>query len=278
MRKFSSAIKHAEDRAKIFNSREGLFNTPTTEYSELNDLAKAFEPYFDLWDSADKWIINKEFWMNGSFLQLDGEQLEDAVSNLSKNLSKSAKSFEKLNLIFCHDLASDLRKQVEKFKPNVPLVMALRNPGMRDRHWADLAEKIGAPIPEDKSELTLNGLIALGLAQNMQEVDKVAEKASKEFAIETSLEKMERAWDSVKLIVEEYKETESYIIKGTDDYMALLDEHITVTQAMALSPFKGPFEKKIELWNLTLQMVSEVIDEWVQLQRNWLVMYNSSYD
>lgn len=216
--------------------------------------------------------------MNGSFLQLDGEQLEDAVSNLSKNLSKSAKSFEKLNLIFCHDLASDLRKQVEKFKPNVPLVMALRNPGMRDRHWADLAEKIGAPIPEDKSELTLNGLIALGLAQNMQEVDKVAEKASKEFAIETSLEKMERAWDSVKLIVEEYKETESYIIKGTDDYMALLDEHITVTQAMALSPFKGPFEKKIELWNLTLQMVSEVIDEWVQLQRNWLVMYNSSYD
>lgn len=43
------------------------------------------------------------------------------------------------------------------------------------------------------------------------------------------------------------------MLKGVDDYMNLLDEHITMTQAMTFSTFKGPFEERIENWNNTLQ-------------------------
>lgn len=272
VRKLNTALNHAEERAKIFNAREALFNSGATEYSELKDLSKKFEPFFDLWDSAELWTSSREVWFNGSFLHLDAESLENVVTNLSKNLQKSSKTFEKSNLSQCSEIASSLRKEVDLFKPYVPLVMSLRNPGMRDRHWDDLADKLGVKIPSKKEELSLQTLIELGFVEHLHEVDKVAEKASKEFAIETSLEKMERAWDTVRLVVEDYKETNTFILKGADEYMALLDEHITVTQAMAFSPFKGPFEKKIEQWNATLQMVSEVIDEWVQLQRNWLYL------
>lgn len=38
--------------------------------------------------------------------------------------------------------------------------------------------------------------------------------------------------------------------------MSLLDEHITMTQAMTFSTFKGPFEERIENWNKTLQAKS----------------------
>lgn len=198
--------------------------------------------------------------------------MENSIGSISKSLTKASKAFEKLNLPHCHDIATALKSEVDLFKPYVPLVVALRNPGMRERHWSELADKIGAGFPSNKEELTLHRLIELGLVKDMAEVDKIAEKASKEFAIETSLEKMLHAWEPVRLVVEEYKETQTYIIKGVDEYMALLDEHITITQAMAFSPFKGPFEKKIELWNSNLQMVSEVLDEWVQLQRNWLYL------
>ena len=37
--------------------------------------------------------------------------------------------------------------------------------------------------------------------------------------------------------------------------MALLDEHITTTQAMSFSAFKGPFEERIDTWNETLNTV-----------------------
>lgn len=48
--------------------------------------------------------------------------------------------------------------------------------------------------------------------------------------------------------------TGTSILKGVDDYMSLLDEHITMTQAMTFSTFKGPFEERIENWNSTLQV------------------------
>ena len=41
---------------------------------------------------------------------------------------------------------------------------------------------------------------------------------------------------------------------------------------MAFSAFKGPFEQRIDTWNASLQIISEVVDEWVQLQRNWLYL------
>jgi len=39
-----------------------LFGVPITEYSELGELNKVFEPFFDLWDCAEKWLSNKETW------------------------------------------------------------------------------------------------------------------------------------------------------------------------------------------------------------------------
>jgi dynein heavy chain len=114
--------------------------------------------------------------------------------------------------------------------------------------------------------------MGLNAPKAMVDVEKVAEKASKEFQIESTLDRMIKAWTTVPLVVEAYKDTGTCILKGIDEYMALLDEHITMTQAMAFSAFKGPFEARIDTWNATLQTVSEVIDDWICLQRNWLYL------
>jgi dynein heavy chain len=41
---------------------------------------------------------------------------------------------------------------------------------------------------------------------------------------------------------------------------------------MLVSPFKGQFSEEIDSWNSTLILVSEVIEEWFKLQRNWLYL------
>ena len=272
VRKLKKAIATAEEKARQFNSREGLFNTTLTEYLELSELSKTFEPFYDLWDCCEKWISNKENWTFGPFIQLDSELVENTVHLLQRNLNKSAKAFERLNLTRCYDIAVEVRAEVDIFRPKVPLILALRNPGMRDRHWNDLSEKVGVKIPADKSVMTLQDLCDLGLVKHMTDVEKVSEKAGKEFSIETALDKMAKAWESVILVIEPYRETGTFILKGIDEYMNLLDEHITMTQAMAFSAFKGPFDERIDRWNATLQTVSEVVDEWTQLQRNWLYL------
>ena len=94
-------------------------------------------------------------------------------------------------------------------------------------------------------------------------IQKQSEVAGKEFSIETSLDAMEAGWEPVVLQIEPYKETGTSVLRGIDEYMALLDEHITTTQAMSFSAFKGPFEERIDTWNETLNTVSEMLDEWI---------------
>ena len=273
VQRLQQALIQANEKGRLFNSREGLFKLDkVSEYNEINDILKAVEPYVDLWDGADKWANFKEEWTNGSFSKIDAEVVENSVNAIFRNLNKSSKSFERLNLPALQNIASSVKDEVDQFRPFVPLITALRNPGMKDRHWIELAEKTNIAIPADRSDLTLAQILELGLMDALPHVEKVSEKAGKEFAIENALHKMTKAWDSVMLIVEPYRETGTCVLKGIDEYMSLLDEHITMTQAIAFSVFKGPFESTIDSWNNTLQTVSEVIDEWTQLQRNWLYL------
>ena len=273
VRRIKASLKTASEKSQQFLSREVLFGvTELTEYTELGDISRTLDPFYDLWDSAEKWLSNKEAWTNGPFTNLDAEGLEQSVGVLQRSLNKSGKTFEKLNLSKCNVIAEQVRAEVEEFRPKVPLIIALRNAGMRDRHWEDLAVKLNIEIPKDKSELTLQKLCDMGMLDNLHDVQKVSEKAAKEFGIEKALDKMQGAWESVNLITDAYRDTGTFILKAIDEYMALLDEHITMTQAMAFSAFKGPFEERIDKWNATLQVVSEVIDEWTQLQRNWLYL------
>ncbi|KAL3152615.1 hypothetical protein ABBQ32_001632 [Trebouxia sp. C0010 RCD-2024] len=41
---------------------------------------------------------------------------------------------------------------------------------------------------------------------------------------------------------------------------------------MAFSPYKKPFEERLMRWEAQLSLVSEVIDEWLALQRAWMYL------
>ena len=83
---------------------------------------------------------------------------------------------------------------------------------------------------------------------------------------------MEGEWSSVRLQIEPYRATKTYILKGVDELQALLDDHVNMTQAMAYSAFKAPFADRIDAWTETLNTVSDVLDEWIKVQRAWLYL------
>ena len=46
----------------------------------------------------------------------------------------------KMNYDAIIGIADQIKGELEAFKANIPLVIALRNPGMRDRHWKQIEE------------------------------------------------------------------------------------------------------------------------------------------
>ena len=59
---------------------------------------------------------------------------------------------------------------------------------------------------------------------------------------------MKRDWEAVDFTLMPFKNTGTFSVAGFDDAMALLDEHIVLTQTMQFSPFKKAFEEEIEEW------------------------------
>lgn len=71
--------------------------------------------------------------MNDPLTTIDPEQLEQNVSNAFKTIFKCYKHFK--DIPACQEVAQEVREKIDAFKPYIPLIQGLRNPGMRSRHW-----------------------------------------------------------------------------------------------------------------------------------------------
>lgn len=70
---------------------------------------------------------------------------------------------------------------------------------------------------------------------------------------------MENDWNPVHLEIMSYKQTGSYIMKTSDETSQLLDDHIVMTQSMSFSPYKKPFEDRINVWEGKLRMTQGML-------------------
>lgn len=66
---------------------------------------------------------------------LDAEGCERFVEDSVRLLNQTTKFFKDRNLLAVHKISVDVKKQLDDFRPKVPLMVALRKEGMRDRHW-----------------------------------------------------------------------------------------------------------------------------------------------
>ena len=261
----------AQAQVKLFGSREALFEQDCTDYEELNRIQKNFEPYSNLWATAREWLEISDQWMTGRFVDLDAETVERLVEKFSLTINKAAKYFNKANLEHQSAIANKIKAQVQELSPEVPMIVTLRNPGMRDRHWEKIATQLKVDIMPIEN-FTTEQIIALNLKDSLELIQKIGESAAKEYQIEKALDKMEAEWEDMSLQLHPYRETGTAVLKGVDDINTILDEQITMTQTIMFSAFKGPFEERIEEWNRKLCCVSDVLEVWVSVQRNWLYL------
>uniref|UniRef100_A0A182VBA4 Dynein heavy chain linker domain-containing protein n=2 Tax=gambiae species complex TaxID=44542 RepID=A0A182VBA4_ANOME len=63
-----------------------------------------------------------------------------------------------------------------------------------------------------------------------------------------------------------------HILGATDEIMQVLEENSMNLQSMAASQFIGPFMSKVQQWEKDLTLISEIIDEWISVQRKWLYL------
>jgi len=232
---------------------------------------KDFKPYYDLWTVVETWRVSYNSWLKDPFDDLNAQEVEDCVDNSYKVMAQVIRFFRDKELPKILQIAEGIKKAVDDFKIQVPIVIALRTDGMKDRHWTMLSEKVGFKV-EPHEGFTFQQCMDMKLVDHTENVVDIGEKAGKEYNIECSLAKMKEEWLAIEFVLKPFKNTGTFTVAGFDDAMMVLDEHIVLTQTMSFSPFKGPFLDEIDEWNEKMLYVSECIDEWMKCQGQWMYL------
>uniref|UniRef100_A0A2K5RBF6 Dynein axonemal heavy chain 12 n=1 Tax=Cebus imitator TaxID=2715852 RepID=A0A2K5RBF6_CEBIM len=297
VRQLQKRIQESEEAVQFINKEEELFKWELTKYPELDKLKVNIEPYQKFFNFVLKWQRSEKRWMDGGFLDLNGESMEADVEEFSREIFKTLKFFqlklkkelqekrkaarkrsleeekieeepkENPTITMC----STIMEQIKAFKEYIPTVSILCNPGMRPRHWKQMSDIVGYDLTPD-SGTTLRKVLKLNLTPYLEQFEVISAGASKEFSLEKAMLTMMGTWDDIAFHISLYRDTGVCILSSVDEIQALLDDQIIKTQTMRGSPFIKPFENEIKAWEDRLIRIQETIDEWLKVQAQWLYL------
>lgn len=195
---------------------------------------------------------------------IDRDQVNQDIQDSCSELIKLEKGvFQKITDM--KSLCISVRKMYESFKPNLPLIMDLRNPSLVKRHW-DRINKIikehDANVEDDslkidfefeeELQVSLKFLLDKHIFQVKEDIREISEIASKEKGFEKILNKMRSEWKHIKFEIIAYKDTETFIMKAVEPILDKLDEDIARTMSIGSSPFIKFLEHEVVNWRTTL--------------------------
>ena len=135
------------------------------QYEKLSKLVRDFEPFRNLWLSVSDWLKMHDSVMNDPLISVDAEAVEKTVTDSYKTMHKSVKIFNELPGV--QEVAAQIKVSIEEFRPFIPLIQGLRNPGMRSRHWEQLSSDLGMTIVP-KANLTFSKCLEMRLQDHIQ--------------------------------------------------------------------------------------------------------------
>ncbi|XP_060806154.1 dynein axonemal heavy chain 1-like [Amyelois transitella] len=269
IKKAWKGMKDAQDWGRILNQRQKLFGQPVVPFSDLNRLVKEFEPYRNLWVTASDFLKAKEVWFDNPLMYVDADSIEPLINEYYKTIVKCTRTFADLPKV--QEVAIVIRDDIDEFRPLIPVIQAVRNPGMKERHWNEFMERAGITVTMNEKQ-TFSMCLKQGVAAHAELIAEIGELASKEYVIEQALDKMLADWSNKAMEIAPYKNTGTFIMKIADETLQLLDEHLMATQQLGFSPFKAAFELRIQEWDDRLRLTQKVVDEWIECQKEWMYL------
>lgn len=258
-----------------YNSHEELFQMPVTQYPQLKEMKANFEPYSTLWSIASSFNAESERWLSVRIAALNPTDVDSKLTDWSKQLGIIAKKIKETEPT---EVLKRLREHIERFKPNVPLLYALRS-NLQATHWRAIYQACG--IPKEKQGFGPGGVdtndqrpfvefLKLDMLQHMSQIENIASLAQKTFELESELMTMESEWKKLLFEMEPYQDT--YKLKANETMQLTLDEHLLKTQSMLGKPIvrQAPaLQARVTQWERQLDNIQTIMDEWFRCQNTW---------
>ncbi|KAJ3127608.1 Dynein heavy chain 2, axonemal, partial [Nowakowskiella sp. JEL0407] len=269
LQEYRNSVQTYVSTEKSLKKGLAVFKLEQAPSKDIEMLTADLELLGQVWNLTQEWTAVWDGYKKEQFLSVNSTEMEDMVQKFLKRtvkLGREVKDWEAF---------STLRDKVTQIKRTIPVLMDLKNPAMRDRHWNQLMDEVGKSFDPHGADFTLDRVMEIGLDQYVESVSGLSAAATKELSIEQGITDIKSAWDTIELDVAPYKEDRGYFkIKSTDEIFETLEENQVNLSSMKASKFIVAFEKEVDHWERTLSKILEVVEMLLQVQRQWMYLEN----
>jgi hypothetical protein len=124
-----------------------------TLQAELNELEQDINLRKLLWKSIDEWNVLIKVWLNNQLDEIKVDIVQKDVNRFTQNIYILEKGLPP------NDLVPRLKDKVLDFKKALPIIVALRNPNLKHRHYQQIKLLIGIDLMDESKKFTLSILL-----------------------------------------------------------------------------------------------------------------------
>ncbi|KAK8860630.1 hypothetical protein M9Y10_012295 [Tritrichomonas musculus] len=265
-----SKMQKLKEQQELFNNHEKLFDFEPQNCRVLTKLIEEFSPLHTLWNLANEWLNTNTNWLDTPFPQVKADQINQFLILAGKKIVKIKKDLANQKQLI-EKVITPLGQQIDLFKQKVPLLMKLRHPGIKTKHWEEISEVAGFQV-NPSMELSLQGFFDLHLEKWQEKINEIAAIAAQEYSLESSLDQMDAEVQQLKFITVEFRNSGHFILHEIGDIISTIDDQLVTTQTLLTSPFIAPVKKRATEKLLFLRQSHDILESWIECQKNWLYL------
>jgi dynein heavy chain len=268
----SEVVEELKSRASEHESWQETLELDVDEYDELGDTSMDCAIKLRLWKGLQHFSNSIEAYGETALESLQMEDINRLVQTTMKTAGVALRSLEN------NPVPEMLKGKVDKFKMAIPAIEALRNPGLQERHWQEIEAAIGHTFDEEKPCLkySLGEMLKLGIddAEKSEIIESASTKALQEKVLKDMFhEKILMVWKRLEFEAMVYKERhDTFILGGIEPVMEALDDSLVTLNTILGSRYCAPIRYDVSNWQKKLNLLSETLDEWLQVQQQWMYL------
>jgi dynein heavy chain, axonemal len=155
----------------------------------------------------------------------------------------------------------------------MPIVTALGNKNLTPDHWNDIKELTNIDLELENLDFCLGELMERNIASFQEEIQDISMRATQEAKLQIELQEISNIWNSIELIVKQYKEV-YFVISELEELQLELDDMMTNINNILGNRYVAKLKKAASALFDQLSLFLDIFDQWKDCQRNWLYLEN----
>ena len=219
-----------------------------------------------MWRSLKQWNEMNEQWINQQFSSIDpaaiGKEADKyfAISmRLEKNLDPNP-------------IQENLKAAVEKFREAMPIVAALGNDKLQDKHRDEIKDLVKKDFDVNDENFTLKSLLDLDINSFQEEIVAISNQATQEYKLNKEIKALEEKWADIEFVVKPDPKVEELKVFEVDVIYEALDESLSNINMILGSRFVKPLRAEAERLKKYFQTIQDLTEELIKVQRSWFYL------